>query len=165
MLLRIFLCLCPPLGSIATGYLAIDDHWPDRLLGSPVRGVEGEIKEKAEDGREFRRQMRRKTVTVRHGTGSGEQVQEPSQQMAACDCGAMRGDLTARDTIAHRERVLEHGLDVARPGRSRMRLGDLAAPPDQMGQTGLMRRLIELAIRRPPIPHEDAVELGAEHRR
>jgi hypothetical protein len=45
-----------------------------------------------------------------------------------------------------------------------MRLGDLAAPPDQMRQTGLMRRLIELAIRRPAIPHEDAIELGAEHR-
>jgi hypothetical protein len=45
-----------------------------------------------------------------------------------------------------------------------MRLGDLAAPPDQMRQTGLMRRLIELAIRRPAIPHEDAVERGAEHR-
>lgn len=109
--------------------------------------------------------MRRETLTVRHGTGSDEQVQEPRHQMAACDRGAMEGDRTARDTIAHRQRVLEHGLDVARPRRSRMRLGDLAAPPDQMCQTGLMRRLIELAIRRPAIPHEDTVELDAEHRR
>jgi hypothetical protein len=61
----------------------------------------------------------------------------------------MHGDLTAPDTVAHRERVLEHGLDVARPRRARMRLGDLAGPPDQMRQTGLMRRVIELAIRRP----------------
>jgi hypothetical protein len=46
-----------------------------------------------------------------------------------------------------------------------MRLGDLAASPDQMRETGLMRRLIELAIRRPAVADEHAVELGAEHRR
>jgi hypothetical protein len=130
------LCLCPALGSISTGHLAIDDDRPDRLLGSPVRGVEGKIEEKAEDGREFRRQMRREPLTVRHGTGGGEQVQEPRHQMAACDSGAMHGDLTARDTIAHRERVLEHGLDVARPSRSGMRLGDLAAPPESTSARG-----------------------------
>jgi hypothetical protein len=85
--------------------------------------------------------------------------------MPACDRGAVRRDLTGRDTISNVERVLQHRLDVARPSRPRMRLGNLAASPDQMRETCLVRCMIELAIRRPAVADEDAVELGAEHRR
>jgi hypothetical protein len=42
--------LCPPLGPIPTGHLAIDDGRTHRLLSSPIRGGEREIEEKAEDG-------------------------------------------------------------------------------------------------------------------
>src|SRR5262249_5674486 len=105
--------------------------------------------------------MRREALAVWHGAGSGEEVQQPRQQVPACDRGAVRGDLTGRDTIANVQRVLQHRLDVARPSCPRMCLGDLAASSDQMRETCLMRRLIELAIRRPAVADEDAVELGA----
>jgi len=60
---------------------------------------------------------------------------------------------------------LEHCLDAARPRRPWMRLGDLAAASNQMRKAGLMRRAIELPIRRPAVAHEDATDLGAKHRR
>jgi hypothetical protein len=49
--------LCPALGSIPTGDLAIDGGRTQRLLGSPVRGIERESEEKAEGGWELRREM------------------------------------------------------------------------------------------------------------
>jgi hypothetical protein len=79
-------------------------------------------------------------LAVRHGAGRSQEVQQPRQQMPAGDRGAMRRHLTGPDPIAHVERVLQHRLGGARPSRPRMRLGDLGAPPDQMRQTGLMRR-------------------------
>ena len=78
--------------------------------------------------------MRGEAVAVRHGAGRGEGIQQPRQQMPACDRGAMRGDLAGPDPIAHVECVLEHRLDMAGPRRPRMRLGDLAAAADQMRQ-------------------------------
>jgi hypothetical protein len=126
--------------------------------------VEREVEEEP-DGWEIRREMRREALAVGHGARRGKEVQQPRHQMPACDGGAVRGDRTGRDTIADVERVLQHRLDVARPGRPRMRVRDLAASPNQMRETGLMRRLIELAIRRPPVADEGAVEVGAEHRR
>jgi len=154
-----------PLGPISPGDLSIHDGWTKRLLGTPVRGIQREIKQEAEDCREFGREMGGESVAVRQGTGRGKEVQEPRHQMPACDRGAVRGHVTGHDAIANGERVLQHRLDVARPGRPWMRLGDLAAASDQMRETGLMRRLIEPAIRRPAVADEDAVELGAEHGR
>src|SRR5665647_1213837 len=37
-------------------------------------------------------------------------------------------------------------------------------PPQQMGETGLMRRARKLSVRRPAVPHEDAPEVGAQDR-
>ena len=61
----------------------MDDGRTQRLLGSPIRGVEREIAEKAEDGRELRREMRREALAVGHDAGSGEEVQQPRHQMPA----------------------------------------------------------------------------------
>jgi serine/threonine protein kinase len=57
--------------------------WQRRLLGSPVRGVEREMEERAEDGRELRREMRREALAVRHGAGS-----EEVEQLATSDARA-----------------------------------------------------------------------------
>ena len=84
---------------------------------------------------------------------------------ATCDGRAMRRHLTSGDAVANVERILQHALNVLRPRGSRMRLGDLAAPADQMRQTGLMASVFEVPIRRPPIAHQHAVEIGSEHRR
>jgi hypothetical protein len=85
--------------------------------------------------------------------------------MPACDGGAVRGDLTGRDPIADGEGILQHGPHVVRPGRPRMRVRDLAASPNHVRETRLMRRLIELAIRCPAVADEGAVEVGAKDRR
>lgn len=45
-----------------------------------------------------------------------------------------------------------------------MRLGNLAAAPDQMCETRLMRRPVELPIRCPAVAHEHAIEVGAKDR-
>ena len=37
------------------------------------------------------------------------------------------------------------------------------APSEEVGKAGLMRRLLETAIRHPPIPHQHAGEVGTEH--
>ena len=165
MLLSISCVAAPRLDRFATGDLAIDDSRSDCLLRAPVRGIQREVKQEAEDSREFGREMRGESMAVRQRTGRGEEVGEPRHQMPTGDRGAVRGDVTGHDAIADVECVLQHRLDVAWPGRSRMRLGNLAASPDQMREAGLMRGLSELAIRRPAVADEHAVELGAEHGR
>lgn len=79
-------------------YLAIDDGRAQRLFGSPIRRVECAIKEKAEDGRKFGREMRRETVAA--GTVPGDEVGQPRQQMPGSDSAAMCGDVTGREDLA-----------------------------------------------------------------
>ena len=55
--------------AITTGHLSIDDGRPKRLRGAPVRGVECEIEEKAEEGGEFEHEMRREPLGFRQTTG------------------------------------------------------------------------------------------------
>src|SRR5688572_13579420 len=50
--------------AIPARHLAIHHRGPDRLLGTPVRGVEREIKQEAEQRWEFRGQMVREPLTV-----------------------------------------------------------------------------------------------------
>ena len=84
--------------------------------------------------------------------------------MPACHGSTVRGDFTGRETIEHVERVLQQHLDTAWPHRPQVHLSKLATSSDQIREAGLMHGLIELAIRRPTVADEDAIEVGAEYR-
>src|SRR5215471_18007710 len=142
--------------AIATGYFSIHDRRPKRLLGAPVRGIERGVKQKAEDRRQFDRQMRREPLAVGQPTRCVQEVEQLRDQMTAGDRGAMRRDLTAGESISDVEGPLEHGLHIPRPGGAWMGFGDLAAATDQMRKTGLMAGLRKLLIRRPPIADQHA---------
>jgi hypothetical protein len=102
-------------------------------------------------------------LTVRDRARGGDLIGESRNQVAAGDGAAVGGALARRDTVANGECLLQQRLHLTRPDRPRMRVGDLAAPSDQMRQTGLVRGLGELAIRGPAVADEHAIEIGTEH--
>jgi hypothetical protein len=107
--------------------------------------------------------MRREPPAVGKATRGGEQMEEPRQEMPSRDGRPMHRDLARDNAVPHGERVLQQRLHVAWPDYSRMRVGDLATASDQMRETRLMGRVVELPIRRPTVAHEHAVKVGAEH--
>ena len=82
------------------------------MLGPPVRGVEREIKEEAEECGQLRREMRGEAVAVRHGAGRGEEIQQPRQQMPACDRGAMRGEERVKTASGRAVHLNQKPLDL-----------------------------------------------------
>ena len=61
---------------IATRHLAIDDGGTQGLLGTPVRGVETQIKEKTEERRQFGRQMGGEALTWLQAARRGNQIDD-----------------------------------------------------------------------------------------
>ncbi len=152
-------------GSIAAGDLAIDDGGPQRLFGAPIRGVQREIEEKAEERRQFGAEMSGEPLAGPHASRSIEQVEHARDQVSARHRGAMRGGLARAEPVANVERLLQHSMHLRRPARAWMRLHDLAAPPQQMRDTRLMDRVVKLTVRCPAVTTKMPIELRAEHRR
>jgi len=99
-------------GPIPTTDFARDNRRPERLLGSPVRGVDWRGKEEGPDGRKRTREVSTKSLDVWDGTGLCEPVVETGDEMAACDSDTVRRDGAGAIAIAHRQRVSQHVLDV-----------------------------------------------------
>ena len=66
--------------------------------------------------------------------------------------------------VAQDQRLAEQGMDRAGESRVRMILAQEPGTPQQVRQTGLMRGVRELAVRRPALSHEHAAEVRAEDR-
>lgn len=152
--------------SIATAAdLARDDRRTDRLLGTPVRGVEVGIHEEAEEGREFDHQMPGESLHVGNGARILKQVQDLIEEMPTRDVDAVRGHRPGGATVSDMQRVLQNPREPrGKPGPRMIALHE-AAPSEEVPQTGLMERVGKLPVGRPPVASETPREIGAEDRR
>ena len=96
------------------------------------------------------------------GGTTTEEPAEASEQAPAGHGEARVGDRVRLPPIAERQGVGEDGLHAGGPRAARMVRAQRARPAQQVCQTRLMQCRGEAAIGRPPVPHQDAVEVGAQ---
>lgn len=159
-----FLGLRAAWGSIAATDLAVDDGRAHRVFGSPAGRVDPGIPQEREHGREFQGEMIRKARRVGQSGRGLDEPAEARQQVPARDGETLIGDRARIAPVAKREGVREHGLHAGGPGAAWMIEAQRATPADQMSKTRLMQGLGEPAIRRPPVTHQDAIEVLAQYR-
>src|SRR5262249_52489415 len=136
--------LGPASGAIPAADLAGHDGGPERVFGAPVRGIDGVgFKEKREDGRKLDGEMRGEIAGDASGARRMDERVELMVEMTTRDREAMGRDGATLIAIADRERVLQDPLDARREVVLAV-VGDQGAtPPEQMGQTRLMNRMLE----------------------
>ena len=88
---------------------------------------------------------------------------EAREQAPAGHGEAVLGDRVRLPSITECEGVGEDRLHAGCPRTARMIRGQGARSAHQVRQTRLMQRRREAAIRRPPVSHQDAVKVGAQH--
>lgn len=152
-------------GTIAAAHFSGDDRGPERVFGAPVRGVDGiRVEQEREHRRKLDREMGSEIARDATGARAIDEGVELIVQMATGDRQPMSRYLAAPKAIARGERALQDALDVRREMVLAVIGDQRATPPEQMGQTGLMNRVIEAAIGRPPVAHQRPGEVGAEDR-
>jgi hypothetical protein len=152
----------PPRAIPAATDLPRDDRRAQRLFGAPVRGVEPSIDEETEDRGQFDGQMPGEALDVWDRAGIGEHVEQLREQMPARDVHAVGRDRAGDAAIAHSQRVMQDPRDARWQARPRMIALQEPTPPEEMRETGLMKRLEKLPIRSPAIATEPTGEVGAE---
>ena len=147
----------------AAGF-ARDDGRSERVLGAPIGGVECGVEEEAEDGMEFGVEVNREAASIREATGPPiEQAPEAIEIGAACDGEAVIGHGAGGMAIAGGQGGAQQMIDLRRKRMMRGVQHHRATATEQMGQTGLMRGVNKLPIRRPAVALQDAGVVGAQH--
>jgi len=155
-----FLGVSPVPRAIAATDFACYDRGPKRLLSAPVGGVDVGIQQERQDAGEFPREMRGEPVDGWQPAVGVDQPIEAVPQLPACDRDPMRRHGAGVAAVAHLQRVRENRRHVARERRARMLKFDRPTASEQMIQARLPHRVGEVPIRRPPIAHEGAGEVG-----
>ena len=93
-----------------------------------------------------------------------DQPTELGEQSAASGCQAVVAQKPGVAAVAQLESGLQDGLHPGGPRAARMIGSELPRSPDQVSQTRLVQRVGEAAIRRPPVAHEHAGEVGSQDR-
>jgi hypothetical protein len=105
---------------IAAAHFARDHGGPQRLLGTPIRAIDGHrIEQEGEERRKFNGEMRREPLHVRHRTGLIETPIDAIHQVPAGDGESVRRDTPRVVPIAQRERLLEHRAHDRHEARAR----------------------------------------------
>ena len=152
-------------GAIAAAHFARDHGGPQRLLGAPIRGIDGHrIEQEGEERREFKSEMRREPLDIRHRARMIETAIDAIQQVATGDGETVRGDMPRVVTIAQRERLLEHRAHGVHEASARMVGLQQPTASEQVRETRLMDRVGEAAIGRPAIADDHAGKVLAEQR-
>ena len=128
-----------------------------------VGGVDRRVPQKAEYRREFGGQVRGEAVGGVQRRRFVDQPTELGEQSAASGCQTMVAQQPGVAAVAEVEAGLQDALHPGGPRAARMIGSELPRSPDQVSQTGLVQRVGEAAIRRPPVAHEHAGVVGAEH--
>jgi len=153
-------------GSVAAADLTRNHRRTEGMFGAPVGGVDRiGFEEKGKDRGEFRGEMRRKSACDPSGARMLDECVELVLEVPARDRHTVGGHASLLMAVADAQRVLQDALHARREAAVPMITDQDATPAQQMRETGLMDRLIEPAIRRPAVAHEDAREIGAEQRR
>lgn len=150
--------------AIAATDFAVDDGRAHGVFGSPVGRVDAGIPQEGEHGGKLDGEMVREAPRVGEGRRGVDETAEACAQVPACDGEAVIGDRVRVAPVAKRKGVREEGLYACRPGAARMVEAQRATPAKQVRDTRLMLGLGESAIRRPPVTHEDAIEVRAQDR-
>lgn len=152
--------LGPSLRAIAAADFAGHDGGPERVFGTPIGGLNGVgVEEKGEHGRKLDGQMRGEMPGHAAPAGPIDEGIELIVQMPPGDGETVRRHRAGTVAIADRQRVVEHVLHARREVIVPVIAHQRATAPQQMGETGLVDRVIEAAIRRPAIADERAREL------
>ena len=150
---------CP----IAATDFTVDDGGANGVFGTPVGGLHLGRPQEGEHGSELAVEMGGDALGGRQG---GRRVEESSEARAQAPAGhgeAVLGDRVRLPSITECEGVGEDRLHAGCPRTARMIRGQGARSAHQVRQTRLMQRRREAAIRRPPVSHQDAVKVGAQH--
>jgi hypothetical protein len=94
-----------------------------------------------------------------------ERVEELIEQMAPRDIEPVRRNAAGRAAIPHGEGFVQDPRDARGKARARMIALQESTTSQQMPETGLMKRVRELAIGRPAVARQAPGEVGPEHRR
>ena len=152
-------------GPIAAAHFSRDHGGPQRLLGAPIRGIDGHrIEQEGEERREFNSEMRREPLDIRDRAGMIETAIDAIHQVPAGDGETVRGDAPRVVAIAQRERLLEHRAHGVHETGARMIGLQQPTASEQMRETRLMDRVGEAPIGRPAIADNHAGEVLAEQR-
>jgi hypothetical protein len=151
--------------AIATGDLSIHDGWPERLFGTPGGRVDRRVVQETEERRPLAVQMPDEPPYAWHRRALVEHGGQPRLQVAAGHCEAVDRDRASGVAVPDLQCLLQHGLHLIGERRVGMIDLQLATATEEMGQTGLMRRLHKLPIGSPAIADEHARKVGAEERR
>jgi hypothetical protein len=123
-------------GPIAAAHFACDYGGPQRLLGAPVRGIDGHrIEQEGEERWEFNGEMRRESLDSRHRAGMIETAIEAIHQMPPGDGETVRGDAPPVVAIAQRERLVEQRAHGVHEAGARMIGLQQSAASEQMRDT------------------------------
>ena len=148
---------------ITAADFAVDDGGANGVLGTPVGGLHLGRPQEGEHGGELAVEMGGEALGGRQGGRRVEESPEAREQAPAGHGEAVLGDRVRLPSITEREGVGEDRLHASRPRTARMIRGEGMRSAHQVRQTRLMQRRGEAAIRRPPVSHQDAVKVGAQH--
>lgn len=151
-------------GAVAAAEFSGHDRGAQRLLGTPVRGVDRRIEEKRPNRRKLAVEMARKPLDVGDAAGPIQPLIQAGDQVPARDGQSVCRDRAGAMTVAQRERLLENCLDLSNKRDARMIGAQGPTAAEQMRQTRLMSGLGKLTIRRPPIADDHAGIVRAQKR-
>ena len=149
--------------AIAAADRAGDDGGADGVFGTPVGRVDRRVPEEGEHGGECGVEMRGETLGVVERRGRVDEATEAGEQSAADRRQTVVGQAAVVAAVAQRAAGLEDGCHLTGPATVRMVVSKVLTAPEQVGQAGLVQRVVEATIRRPPVAHEHAVEVGVEN--
>ena len=150
---------CP----IAATDFTVDAGGANGVFGTPVGGLHLGRPQEGEHGSELAVEMGGEALGGRQGGRRVEESSEAREQAPAGHGEAVLGDRVRLPSITECEGVGEDRLHAGCPRTARMIRGQGARSAHQVRQTRLMQRRREAAIRRPPVSHQDAVKVGAQH--
>ena len=151
-------------GTITATDFAGDHGGTDGLFGAPVGGVDRRVPQEGEHGGEFAVQMGGEAVGGVQRRSVVDQLTELGEQSAASGCQAVVAQTPGVAAVAQLENGLQDGLHPGGPRAARMIGSELPPSPHQVSRIGLVQRVGEAAIRRPPVTHEHAVVVGSQDR-
>lgn len=158
--------LCAAGGAVAAAtHLPGDDGGAEGLFGAPIGGIERRIKEEAEDRVKLDDEMRLKPLHLHVSTRRArEQAAEPLDQLPTRGGEAVGGDRAALIARPRGEGGLKDRFD--RGDKRLLRIVEQQDPAaaQQMRETRLMQRRVELAIRLPAVALQDAGVVAADDR-
>ena len=133
--------------AIAAADLAGNDRGADGVFGAPVGRVDRRDPEEGEHGGEFGVEMRGETLRVVERRRRVDETTEAGEQSAADRRQTVVAQAAVVAAVAQREPGLEDGFDLNGPATARMVVSQVLAAAQQVGQTGLVQRAVEGALR------------------